>query len=269
MSGFVAPIRRKNTAKGHYYADAVGTRVPGVTTIIGDGLPKPALINWAATTTAAAAVDGWDDLARLKPAARLKQLEGARWVEKDKAAKRGTEIHRYAELLVMGETVEVPDELVGYVESYARFLDAFKVEPVHVEFGCASYRHGYAGTGDLIADLVIPRVGKKRLLIDLKSTKSGIFGDAALQLAAYRYADVLLDGGDGEAEMPEVDDCAGVHIRGDAADLVPVTTSPDVHRAFLYVQQVARFVDVSRDLVGAAVAPAQPSPYRLTRGETS
>jgi hypothetical protein len=267
MTAFVPPIRRKNTAKGHYYADAVGTRVTGVTTFINDGSPKPALINWAGDTTADAAIDRWDELAAMKPAARLKELKGARWAEKDKAAKRGTEIHGYGEQLVKGETVDVPDELLGYVEAYARFLDAFKVDPDHVEFSVASYKHGYAGTGDLIANLVIPRVGTKRLLIDLKSSRSGIFGETALQLAAYRYADVLLDG-DAEEPMPEVDDCAAVHIRGDGADLIPVTTSPEIFRDFLYVQQVARFTKISRDLVGAPISPAAHSPYRLTRTET-
>lgn len=264
MSAFVAPIRRKNTAKGHYYVDADGARVPGVTTIIGDGLPKPALVNWAAETTAKAAIDEWDALTKLKPSFRLDKLKAARWAEKDAAAKRGTEIHRLAELAVAGEPVEPPDELLGYVEAYVRFLDAFKVSPVHVEFSVASYQYGYAGTGDLIADLDIPRVGKKRLLIDLKSSKSGIFGETALQLSAYRYADALLLG-DSEVPMPEVDDCAAVHIRGDAADLIPVTTSPEILLDFLYVQQVARFNKVSRDLVGAPISPTRPSPYRLVR----
>ena len=262
----VRPIKRINTAKGHHYVDGAGTRVPGVTTICGN-LPKDALINWAAATTAAAAVDGWDELAKLKPAARLKKLEGARWAERDAASKRGTEIHAIGERLVRGEDVEVPDELVGYAQSYARFLDVFQVRPIHVEFGVASYRYGYAGTGDLIADLVVPRIGKQRLLIDLKSTRSGIFGDVALQLSAYRYADVLLLPG-GEEDMVEVDGCAGVHIRGDGADLVPVTTNEEIHRSFLYLQQVARFVDISRDLVGAPIPPALPSSYRLVRTET-
>lgn len=263
----VRPIKRINTARGHHYVDGAGTRVPGTTTILGN-LPKDALINWAATTTAAAAVDQWDELAKLKPAARLKKLEGARWEEKDRASKRGTEIHALAERLVRGEAVEAPEEIASYVQSYARFLDVFQVTPVHVEFGVASYRHGYAGTGDLIADLVIPRIGKKRLLIDLKSSRSGIFGETALQLSAYRYADVLLDG-ETEEDMPEVDDCAGVHIRGDAADLVPVTTSPEIHRSFLYLQQVARFVDISRDLVGTPIPPENPSTFRLVREATA
>lgn len=262
----VRPIRRVDTARGHHYEDAAGNRVPGVTTIIGNGLPKPALINWAATATAEAAINGWAELDAMKPAARLKYLQGARYAERDAAAKRGTEIHALGERLVHGEVVDVPDELAGYAESYARFLDAFQVQPVHVEVGVASYRYGYAGTGDLIADLTIPRIGKKRLWIDLKSTRSGIFGEVALQLSAYRYADVLLEcGPDGEEPMPEVDDCAAVHIRGDGADLIPVTTGPDVFRAFLYVAQVARFADISRDLIGPPLSPAAPSTYRLTR----
>ena len=57
------------------------------------------------------------------------------------------------ERLVKGEAVEAPDEIAGHIESYARFLDEFDVEPVHVEFSVASHRYGYAGTGDLIARL--------------------------------------------------------------------------------------------------------------------
>jgi hypothetical protein len=148
VSRFTAPIRRVDTAKGHYYRDAAGARVPGVTTIIGDGVPKPALINWAANATAEYAVDRWDELGALAPAQRLKRLQGARYEAKDRAANRGTEVHKAAEKLLAGQSVQVSGEIAGHVEAYARFLDAFKVEPVHVEFSCVSYRWGYAGTDD-------------------------------------------------------------------------------------------------------------------------
>jgi hypothetical protein len=47
---------RKNHGRGHtYYIN--GTKVDGVTTIIGNGLPKPALVNWAARCAADEAVD--------------------------------------------------------------------------------------------------------------------------------------------------------------------------------------------------------------------
>jgi hypothetical protein len=266
MSVFVAPIRRHDTAKGHNYKDATGARVPGVTTIISGGMPKPALINWAANATADAAINDWERLSEMKPAARLKYLQGARYEEKDLAAKRGTEVHGFAEHLVKGEPVQVPDELVGHVEAYARFLDEFHIEPVHVEFSIASYKHGYAGTGDLIADV---RVGAtaRHLLMDVKTNRSGIFGETALQLAAYRYADVLLDG-DQEHPMPEVDGCAAIHVRSDGYSLIPVTAGPEQFRAFLYVAQVAKFDKDSRDLIGAPLAPPTTSTYRLNRETT-
>lgn len=266
----VRPIRRIETAKGHYYKDAAGTRVTGVTTALDGGLPKKALINWAGTATAEAAVDRWDELAELGPAKRLKELQGARYAEKDRAAKRGTEVHTYAERLINGESLEVPEELAGHVESYARFLDAFKVEPVAVEFGVASYKHGYAGTTDLIADIVIPRHGRKRVLLDIKTSRSGIFGEVALQLAAYRYAEVIIGKGE-EPEVPmiEVEACAGIHVRGDGADLVPVTADEAVFRSFLYVKQVYEFDKISRDLIGAPVPSEVESTYRLVRDEAS
>lgn len=264
---FTAPIRRVETARGHHYVDADKNRVPGSTTILGAGMPKPALINWAGNATADAAINRWDELSELPPAQRLKELQGARYAEKDKAAKRGTEVHAFAEQLIKGEAIEVPEELHGYVEAYAKFLDAFKVTPVLVEFGVASYKHGYAGTADLVADLVIPRLGKKRLLMDVKTTRSGIFAEAALQMASYRYADVII--GDPEEPMIEVDGCAGIHVRGDGADLVPITADESVFRSFLYVKQVAEFEKIGRDLIGAPIPSDSESTYRLVRDEAS
>jgi hypothetical protein len=263
---FTPPIRRKDTARGHHYVDATGARVPGVTTILGDGVPKPALINWAANATADAAINRWDELADMPMAARLKTLQGARYAEKDAAANRGTEVHALAEKLVKGEAVQAPDEIAGHVEAYARFLDEFKVTPVHIEFSVASHRHGYAGTGDLIAD-VITTDGPRRVLLDLKTNRSGIFGETALQLAAYRYADVLIDE-HGEHPMPTVDACAAIHIRGDGYSLIPVTAGPTEHRIFLYAQQVAGFTKHGRDLVGAALTPPTTSTFRLVREDT-
>lgn len=249
MTQLVAPIRRVDTARGHHYVDANGTRVTGVTTIIDGGMPKKALINWAGNATAEYAVDNWEDLTHMSPAKRLSKLQKARYAEKDAAAKRGTEVHRLAERLARGEEIEVPEELAGHVESYVAFLDAFQVEPIHIEFSVASYAHSYAGTGDLIA--FFPTLDKT-LLCDIKTNRSGIFGETALQLAAYRYAEVLIDDED-EHEMPTVDGCAAIHVRADDADLIPVTAGERQFLQFRYVQQVGVFDRHSSDLIGAPV----------------
>ena len=276
---FTAPIRRKETARGHHYIDATGTRVPGVTTILGDGLPKAALINWAAGATADAAVNLWDELAALPPAARLKRLNGARYEDKDRAANRGTEVHGMAEHLIAGEQVQAPDDIAGHVEACARFLDEFDFQPEHVEFSIASYRYGYAGTGDFIASILLPSGAKVpeewqrfrgqriRILGDWKTNRSGIFGETALQLAAYRYADVLLPARGPEVPMPAVDACAAIWVRGDGYELKPVTAGPDQHRTFLYAQQIAQWTKHDRDLIGAAVVPPTTSTFRLVRDQ--
>lgn len=265
MTQFQAPIRRVETARGHHYVDGNNTRVPGVTTILNGGLPKPALINWSANATAEAAVDQWDDLSHLTPSKRLERLKKARYEERDRAARRGTEVHDLAEQLVQGHEVEVPEELAGYVESYVDVLDQFGLVPVHVEVSIASYQHGYAGTLDLIADFPNGLPGYEqdcpRLLMDLKTNRSGIFGETALQLAAYRYADVLINT-EGEHDMIDVDGCAAVHVRPDGADLIPVTAGPEQFRQFLYVQQVAEFDRTSRDLIGAPITAPGTTPRR-------
>jgi len=264
VSKFVAPIRRVDTAKGHYYKDAGGARVPGVTTIIGDGVPKPALINWAGSATAEYAVDNWDELGALGPAARLKRLQRARYEDVDKAKNRGTEVHRAAEKLLAGQPVKVPEEIAGHVEYYARFLDEFKVEPIHVEFSVVSYRWSYAGTADLYASLVLPDKGACKMLMDLKTSRSGIFGETALQIAGYRYADFWVIGGE-EIEPPPIDYCAAIHVRGDGYDLVPVEAGEQEHKDFLYAARVGQFSARSRDLIGAPIIAPTTSTFRLTR----
>jgi hypothetical protein len=158
----------------------------------------------------------------------------------------------------------VPEEIAGHVEQYARFLDEFEVEPLHVEFSCVSYQWGYAGTADLCARLVLPDKGPKTLLMDLKTTRSGVFGETALQLAAYRYPDVWIVDGE-EIDPVEVDYCAAIHVRGDGYDLIPVEAGPQEHKDFLYAMRVGQFSARSRDLIGAPILAPTTSTFRLTR----
>lgn len=267
MTATKPAIRRVDTARGHYYIDETGARVPGVTTIIGDGIPKPALINWAAEATADYAVNEWDALSDMPPATRVKTLYKARYAVKDAAANKGTAVHSFGEELAHGREVVVPDELAGYVEAYARFLDEHEVEPVAVEFSVFHPEQRYAGTADLCADLTVE--GRRvRGLLDIKTNRSGIFGETALQIAAYRYAPkwVLADGK--EIDRLDVEWTGAIHVRGDGYSLIPVTAGPDEYRAFLYAQQVAQWTKTSRDLVGDPVISPEASAYRLVRSQS-
>lgn len=270
-------IEKRTRGRNHSYYDLdTGQKVDGVTTINGNGLPKPALINWAGDATAEYAVDNWDDLSKLSPSERLKKIKGGRYEKRDAAAAKGTEIHKIAERLTAGERVTVPDALTGYVQAAVKFLDEFDLRPLHVEAVVYSESRRHVGTLDLIGDVLLPDMpqydyiprresGYARGLLDWKTGKSGIFGDVALQLAPYRWSEYLVLP-DGEIiDMPEVDFCAGIHLRPDGTyDFRPLESGEDVYRSFLYVREVARIVDGLRDLVGESIVPPTASRYALT-----
>jgi hypothetical protein len=254
MTAFTAPIRRRNYGTGHGYVDAANRKVPGVTSIIREGVPVPALKAWAANITAAYAVDNWTELSALTPDARLWRLQKVWREELSAAAVRGTLVHAYLPPLLAGETVEAPDHLSGYVASLVRFLDEWQVRAVLSEATVVSYGHGYSGTLDLIGDLIDPHgFGEiERWLIDGK-TGSAVYGDTALQLAAYRYTDVWTDI-DGDTPMPAVKRTGVLHIREDGYDLVPVQAGPAEFAAFLAAKRMAEFRAGSDELVGEPLA---------------
>jgi hypothetical protein len=246
-----AGITRRNFGTGHaYYVD--GEKFDGVTTIIGQGLPKPALIDWAKRVTSAYAVDYWDELAELPITQRLKRIEGAAYHERDEAARRGIEVHRLGSLLVAGDEVEVPEELAGHVESYVRFLNEWNPRPVLVEATVVSRRFRYAGTLDLVAD--VPAINE-RWLFDLKTARSGIFGETALQLEAYASAESYVDANGDEHEMPEVDAIAAVHVRSDGYDVFRLPHDQAVFGVFRHVHYLARQIPIMREWVSAPLRP--------------
>jgi hypothetical protein len=244
-------IVRRNHGRGHSYL-IDGRKIPGVTTILGDTMPKPALINWAGRTTAAYAVDYWDELAGLAPSKRLDRLNGARFEEKDQAARRGTEVHTLGERLVKGEEVDVPDELAGHVDAYVDFLNTWDPQPVAVEVVLANRAVGYCGTADLIADM-----RGQRWLLDLKTARSGIFPETALQCCAYAHAEVYVCKEGEEHPLADlgIERVGAVHVRADGWDLRPVEWGEDVWTYFRHLAWLFRQADQLEGWVGPALAP--------------
>ena len=272
--------KRIDRGRGHSYV-LDGNKCDGVTTVLGNGIPKPALVGWAAKSIAeyvgerigidpetgkvtadelarALAKIGeknrynkWPNDGSISRLAFIETLKGVHWEDRDKAANRGTEVHGLAERLVKGEEVAVPDELVGHVDSYVKFLDDWQVVPVVVEGVCGHRKHRWMGTFDLIADM-----GGQRWLLDLKTSRSGIFGETALQLAAYRHAEFYIDSNGEEQPMPEVERVGAIWCRADGYDLIPVEADDGVYRMFQYAQMVARFTtELGKQWVGESLRP--------------
>jgi hypothetical protein len=254
---------RRNHGRGHsYFIDDVP--IQGVTTILGKGLPKTALYNWAGRESAREAVDNWEELSGLPVMERYERIAGAANATRDAAGVKGTRVHTLAERLVHGEAVDLPDDIAGRVRACAAFLDAYRVEPILTEFPVFSRAHMFGGSPDLLAmmdnpaelpdlDPALPKI------IDWKTNRKGPYGDHSLQLAAYRWAQFYLapDGHGGwvETPMPEVSATLTVWLREDGFDVYPMQSDESIFRDFLYVQQVARITIESRDWKGEALTP--------------
>jgi hypothetical protein len=244
-------LQRINAGKGHWYK-LDGKKVDGVTTLLGDGLPKKALMYWSAKQVAEYVADNSDNVRSymdtLSREQLVKLLKEVPWEKRDRAAVRGTQVHTLAEKLVHGEEVEVPDELDGYVRSCVDFLNDWQVQPVLVEATVASRRWRYAGTLDLVADVA----DGSRGIFDYKTSESGIWPETILQQAAYRFAEFYLDGDGAEQPVADLGITAafGVHIRPDGYSVHPLPSDDRAFKDFLHVAWVARWLKGAKGLVG-------------------
>lgn len=251
-------LRKHSNGRGHWYT-LDNRKVPGVTTLIGDGVPKPALVSWAARSVAEYVADNraavnalWDTMPREQVVAALK---GTPYVARDEAARQGTEVHHLAEQLARGAEVEVPDEIAGHVHAAVAWLDAWRPRVLLSEAPVASRTWWYAGT----LDLVVETPDGARWIVDWKTGKSGIWGEAALQLAAYAHAEFHIADG---TEQPMADlgitRGLGVHLKADgtyAAHEVDVSAE-----TFTHFTRVAWLARTTKDMKQRLVSEPLPAP---------
>lgn len=216
-----------------------GKWCPGVTGLIKEGLPAPALMYWSARTVAEWVADHEEDVDALRRMGRgpmVQALKEVPWQKRDTAAVRGTDVHRLAEKLVAGEQVEVPEHIAGYVESCVAFLDEWRPTPLVVERPVANRSHWWAGIPDLFASLPDGRV----VLWDYKTADSGIWPETAFQLSAYSHAEFYLAEDGSEQPIPKVDFCAAVWLQPDGYQAIPVKADDAVYQEFRHIARVSR-----------------------------
>jgi len=276
MAGTKGPRNARQTRAGRLYewrspdatVGAEPERFWSVTTLIKSGLPSPALTAWGMKAVAEYAVANHRTVSAMLEAVRIKRtdtglalisdpdalqaaidwLKGSPYRERDRKAEIGTAVHAAAEAHVLGApTPDIGDDAKPYIEHFERFLVDFNPTYELAEATVYNRAARYAGTLDAIA--VIP--GRGRALIDYKTTGSGVYPEAALQLSAYRYAEFvgLPDGT--EAPMPEVDGCAVLWLRPDGYDLIPVVADEVVFKHFRHVIESARWMEeISKGVIG-------------------
>jgi hypothetical protein len=123
------------------------------------------------------------------------------------------------------------------VQGYLDFLDRENPEPLFTERPVASRQWKYAGTFDLIA-----RMRDETWLLDLKTSK-GVYGDNAIQLAAYAGAEFLVDQDDNEQPMPHIDRLGILHVQDGETQLYSVTDRAAAWKDWLHIAWVARAED--------------------------
>lgn len=185
-----SPILAVKVGSGRGYVHPVSQQtVPSVTTVIGV-LDKPALPRWAAKSVAEFAVENKANWVNLPDDAAVEMLKGSPWRTRDKAAAAGTDAHSYCESLLRGE-IDInspfdPPGLGDAAKNVREILKTLQPQPLSIEGTVWSHKYGYAGSFD-----GIHLIGGEVTLVDLK-TSSGVYADYAIQLAAYKYADVIL-----------------------------------------------------------------------------
>lgn len=234
-----------------------------VTTIISDGLPKPALTYWAANSVASEAVEKADKMAQLKEdlgeEGLYDHLKKSPWSRRDKAAAVGTLIHDYAESLILGTEPPIIEDpvtrqMAGQVE---QFVMDFNPQYEATEMRVFNKTHLYAGTLDAIAKIKdFTCVLDYKTTTKLRTTRSlPPYSDTSLQLAAYRYAEFGEVEGQ-KVDIPEVDRAIVVALGPDWYKVVPMDTRPPVFEAFLSVAEVAKFQsELSKQVIGEALLP--------------
>jgi hypothetical protein len=268
------PDRIPRPSQGWYRDPETGHKLRRVTTILGQGYPKPELVFWAANLTATDAFATLPTLvsASLRPAEREAAYD---WLRKGHIRKKdergdiGSAVHDLVEAHVLGEPL--PEALLNdsdmapYLENFLQFVAEWDVVFEASEMTVGNFTDGWAGKLDYlfrsapIADAL--RVPPDTLFIGDTKTggeldEKGVYPEAGLQMSAYRRAEVawLRDGS--KVPMPAVHSTGIVlHLRPEGYRPHPLLCGDDVYEAFLHVQQVAEFKRVlSKSVVGEALA---------------
>jgi hypothetical protein len=229
-----------------YVHPETGAKAPGVTSVV-NMLPKPFLQYWSAKLVAETAAENAGTLVQMlltgngDKAAAIEWLKGAPRRMTSGAADTGTKVHELCERIARGEDIgRVHPDLSPYVEHFREFVRIFEPEFLFMEESIWSETNDYAGTFDAIA-----RIRGETIVLDWKTTRSGVHEEVALQMSAYANADYIVRADGGKMPLPHIDGAAVLHLRPEGWGLYPVAIGHEVFTQFLHLRAT---LDWDRDL---------------------
>jgi hypothetical protein len=227
-----------------------------VTTLLG-ALSKTALVNWAAKMVAEYAVDNGPEILALAQADRdgaIRALKGSPWQKRDQAADLGTHVHDQIEARILGQTPATPpDDVATRVAYFETFCDDYQPTFEAAEATVYNRDASYAGTLDSIAI-----IGGERFIIDVKTTKSGVYPEHALQLAAYANSEFIGAPDGTEVPLPDITAGAVLWINPRGYELVRVRIDHVIYDSFLDIARAWEFQNIigKSAILGQVEVPA-------------
>ncbi|WP_458085793.1 hypothetical protein [Streptomyces malaysiensis] len=265
-----------------YVNPATKVKYPGVTSVIGMIPKQDFLAPWNAKMAAERAVDSLPFIQQMVATAgrdaAVEYIKGAARAYTKVRSDIGSNAHDMFERMIRGEgglterdangdfLVPVHPDMVDYRANFAEFLAVVKPQFAGAEDIAWSERHEYAGSFDIIMVVMLSLDAFGRLRVDHENgtphlllgdwkTSAKTYTDVALQLAAYRYADYIVDADGNRRDMPEFDGACVLHITPDAWEFIPVVTDEEVFSYFLSLRKTFRWVkEVSKTVLGTPLA---------------
>jgi hypothetical protein len=230
-----------------------------VTTVLDPMKATGPLVGWAKREVAAAALRNLDRLAEMVKESGVDSA--AKWLtsipdyKRDTAAYAGSEAHLIAEAYANGQVIHA-SVASPKVRQYLAWSQLWQPRYVGIEMMVVNFTHGYAGTGDLWADLptgagsewATGRYGEKILvkpgeyelwLLDIKTGNlaKGPYDEHWLQLAGLHGAkNQMWTGSPGKAELtpaPRATRFGILHLAEDKATLWEGQVGPAEFETFL------------------------------------
>lgn len=222
-----------------YYFNGRGP-LPSVTTIL-DIMSKPALMTWKAKEAARAIIRSIPSILPEEEWIRYALAEADK--KRNDSARIGTGIHHLADMVARDDekaekAFEMPEEWIPYMEAWKAFLGRYSASSIVSSEHMVWSEWGYAGTYDLIM-----QIDNELWLIDIK-TGGGPYPEWALQLAAYRWADIIILENDPKPyPMPQIDRTGVLHLNPNlypdtGYSLIEYLTRPREFEAFTHTLSV-------------------------------
>lgn len=190
-----------------------------------------------------------------------------------RAALKGSHVHKAIEAYHLRKPYPgVPEVVQGQYDEFLRFLADHRPIVEQTEASVYNREWFYAGTLDAI--MLFPTLAEllqeaglfepteeqpwPRLIVDVKTSGSGVYPEVGLQMSAYKHAEFIAGPDGSEHPMPEIHGAAVLWLPADGEyELRPVGIGDEVFRSFLYAYEILRWDET---ISKGVLAPAVPSP---------